>query len=92
LITLHGVDFLLGGYGSTQVGKEAIIANQHGIPYVNGGGATSSIYTETEWAFGLLSPIRKLAETTMAFLDVAVQGMHVLCMYIESYIIPIIKC
>jgi branched-chain amino acid transport system substrate-binding protein len=38
------------------------------MPYVNGGGASSSIYDGNKWAFGLLASIQKLSQTELAFL------------------------
>ena len=69
LITQDKVDFLLGGYNTTIVTQEVKIANRYKIPYVNGGGASQSIYQGgNEWAFGTLAPITNLAQTELEFI------------------------
>ncbi len=68
LITQDNVDVLLGGYNTTSVVQEVKIANRYKMPYVNGGGASTSIYDGNTWAFGLLAPIQTLSHTELDFL------------------------
>ena len=67
-ITQDNVDFVLGGYNTTTVTQEVKVVNRLGMPYVNGGGASSSIYTDNKWAFGILASIQKLSQTELALL------------------------
>ena len=68
LITQDNVDFLLGGYNTALVTQEIKVANRYKIPYVNGGGASSSSYVDNTWAFGLLATIQGLSHTQLDFL------------------------
>ena len=70
LISQEKVDFLLGTYQSNLVKAQSIVAEQHGVPYVNGGGAASGIYADTKWVFGLLAPVDLLAYSEMRWIDV----------------------
>jgi branched-chain amino acid transport system substrate-binding protein len=45
-ITQDNVDLLLGGYNTTITTQEVKVANRYKIPYVGGGGASSSIYVD----------------------------------------------
>jgi len=67
-ITQDNVDLLLGGYNTTIVTQEVKVANRYKIPYVGGGGASSSIYVDNTWAVGVLASIEKLAATQMDFI------------------------
>lgn len=68
LITQDNVDLMLGGYNTTTVAQEVKVANRYKMPYVNGGGASSSIYDGNVWAVGLLASIEKLAATQLDFI------------------------
>ncbi|MGB2853284.1 MAG: ABC transporter substrate-binding protein [Dehalococcoidia bacterium] len=57
LITEDEVDFLLGPYGSSCTLEAAAVANEYGVPMVQGGGAAEEIFTSGfEYTFGLLNP------------------------------------
>lgn len=66
-ITQDNVDLLLGGYNTTITTQEVKVANRYKIPYVGGGGASSSIYVDNVWAVGVLASIEKLAQTQLDF-------------------------
>ena len=68
LITQDNVDLMLGGYNTTTVTQEVKVANRYKMPYVGGGGASSSIYVDNQWAVGLLASIEKLAATQLEFI------------------------
>jgi branched-chain amino acid transport system substrate-binding protein len=68
LITQDNVDLLLGGYNTTTVTQEVKVTNRYKMPYVGGGGASSSIYVDNQWAVGLLASIEKLAATQLDFI------------------------
>ena len=68
LITQDNVDLMLGGYNTTTVAQEVKVANRYKMPYINGGGASSSIYVDNVWAVGLLASIEKLAATQLDFI------------------------
>jgi branched-chain amino acid transport system substrate-binding protein len=68
LITQDNVDLMLGGYNTTTVTQEVKVANRYKMPYVGGGGASSSIYVDNTWAVGLLASIEKLAATQLDFI------------------------
>jgi branched-chain amino acid transport system substrate-binding protein len=68
LITQDNVDLMLGGYNTTTVAQEVKVANRFKMPYVGGGGASSSIYVDNTWAVGLLASIEKLAQTQLDFI------------------------
>ena len=68
LITQDNVDLMLGGYNTTTVAQEVKVANRYKMPYVGGGGASSSIYVDNVWAVGLLASIEKLAATQLDFI------------------------
>jgi branched-chain amino acid transport system substrate-binding protein len=67
-ITQDNVDLLLGGYNTTIVTQEVKVANRYKMPYVGGGGASSSIYVDNVWAVGILASIEKLAATQLDFI------------------------
>jgi branched-chain amino acid transport system substrate-binding protein len=67
-ITQDNVDLLLGGYNTTIVTQEVKVANRYKMPYVAGGGASSSIYVDNVWAVGVLASIEKLAATQLDFI------------------------
>lgn len=69
LITEDKVHALLGGYSTTLVFAHSVVPEKYGIPYVNGGGAASKIYSRGfKWIFCTLASIKKLALTTMDWL------------------------
>jgi len=73
LIDDDEVDFLLGPYGSSSTLEAAAIAEEYGIPMVEGGGSAEEIFASGfEHTFGLLSASRDFFESTLegaAFLD-----------------------
>ena len=68
LITQDNVDLLLGGYNTTTVTQEVKVVNRFKMPYVGGGGASSSIYVDNQWAVGILASIEKLSATQLDFI------------------------
>lgn len=68
LITQDNVDLLLGGYNTTTVTQEVKVTNRYKMPYIGGGGASSSIYADNTWAVGVLASIEKLAATQLEFI------------------------
>jgi branched-chain amino acid transport system substrate-binding protein len=71
LIGSDGVDFMLGTYQNAAVMAQSAVAEQYGVPYVNGGGAAAEIYQRSpKWVFGLLAPVDLLGYSEMRFLDV----------------------
>src|SRR5207245_8941899 len=70
LINSDKVDFLLGTYASHLVEAQSAVAEQNGIPYVNGGGGASQIYAKKyKWLFGVLAPVELLADAIMRWID-----------------------
>jgi len=70
LITQDKVNFLLGTYSTAVVEAQSTVAEQNQIPYVNGGGAATSIYAKGyKWVFGTLAPVANLAGTEMQWID-----------------------
>lgn len=75
LITQNKVHAIIGGYSTILVQAQSVVPERYGIPYVNGGGASSSIYGRSKWVFGTLSSIDILATTQMEYLkDLIDQG------------------
>src|SRR3954451_23101028 len=75
LINSDKVSFLLGTYVTNLVEAQSVVAEQNAIPYVNGGGAATSIYKRGyKWVFGLLAPVELLAESMMKWIDAEQQG------------------
>jgi len=69
LIALDGAVALLSGYSTPLVQSQVIVPMRHGIPYMNAGGASQTIFREgNEWVFGALSPVESLARTTLEWL------------------------
>ncbi|MGH3666235.1 MAG: amino acid ABC transporter substrate-binding protein [Egibacteraceae bacterium] len=69
LITQDGVDFLLGTYSTALVEAQSTVAEQNQVPYVNGGGAATSIYARGyQWVFGNLAPVELLATNEMEWI------------------------
>jgi branched-chain amino acid transport system substrate-binding protein len=68
VITESKVQAVIGGYSTPLVQAQSVVPERYGIPYINGGGSTSSIYGRSKWVFGLLSPTDELARTQMAYL------------------------
>jgi len=70
LINDEKVQFLLGTYASHLVEAQSTVAEQNGVPYVNGGGGASQIYKKRyKWIFGLLAPVELLADAEMQWID-----------------------
>ena len=70
LIHQDGAQFLLGTYASHLVEAQSVVAEQSGVPYVNGGGGATKIYTRGfKQLFGLLAPVESLAEAQMQWID-----------------------
>jgi branched-chain amino acid transport system substrate-binding protein len=69
LVTVDGVNALLSGYSTPLVQAQVVIPEKYGVPYLNAGGASKPIFKpDNRWIFGLLSPVEKLAETTVDWL------------------------
>lgn len=57
LITREKVDFLLGSYGSNDTLDDSSVAEKYEVPFVNGGGASSQIYSRGyKYVFGTSPP------------------------------------
>jgi branched-chain amino acid transport system substrate-binding protein len=70
LITQDKVDFFLGTYSTALVEAQSTVAEQSKIPYVNGGGAATSIYSKGfKWIFGTLATVENLATTEMQWIN-----------------------
>jgi branched-chain amino acid transport system substrate-binding protein len=70
LVNNDRVDFLLGTYSSHLVEAQSTVAEQNRIPYLNGGGGATKIYTRKfKYIFGLLSPVELLGSTLMTWAD-----------------------
>ena len=70
LINNDRVDFLLGTYASHLVQAQSTVAEQNAVPYVQGGGAATEIFTRHyKYLFGLLAPVELLGETLMQWID-----------------------
>jgi branched-chain amino acid transport system substrate-binding protein len=70
LITSDKVNAFLGTYSTSLVEAQSTVAEQNQIPYVNGGGAATSIYAKGyKWIFGTLAPVENLAATEMGWID-----------------------
>jgi len=64
------VDAMLGGYSTDLVQAQTVVPNQHGIPYVGGGGAASAIYHRGfKTIFSLLASIESLAYSECDFIE-----------------------
>ncbi|HEY4728761.1 MAG TPA: ABC transporter substrate-binding protein, partial [Actinomycetes bacterium] len=64
LITQDKVNFMLGTYSTPLVEAQSTVAEQNQIPYVNGGGASTSIYGKGfKWIFGTLASVENLSLT-----------------------------
>jgi branched-chain amino acid transport system substrate-binding protein len=69
LITQDKVNFFLGTYSTALVEAQSTVAEQTQTPYVNGGGAATSIYGKGyTWIFGTLAPVENLATTEMEWI------------------------
>jgi branched-chain amino acid transport system substrate-binding protein len=70
LINSDKVDFLLGTYSTAVVEAQTAVAEQNKMPYVNGGGAASQIYSRGyKYVFGALAPVELLGTTLMTWID-----------------------
>lgn len=66
LATVDKVDAMLGGYSTPLIMAQTIVPEKYKIPYVNGGGASASIYKRNmKYIFGTLAPVEELGTTTM---------------------------
>jgi branched-chain amino acid transport system substrate-binding protein len=75
LITSDKVNFFLGTYSTPLVEAQSTVAEQNKIPYVNGGGAATSIYSKGyKWIFSTLAPVENLATTEMGWIDLQQQA------------------
>lgn len=69
LIAVDGVAALLSSYSTPLVQAQVIVPMRRGVPFVNAGGASQTIFREgNEWVFGVLSPVESLATTTLEWL------------------------
>jgi len=69
LIAVDRVAALLSSYSTPLVQSQVIVPMRRGVPFVNAGGASQSIFREgNEWVFGVLSPVESLAATTLEWL------------------------
>ena len=69
LIAVDGAVALLSGYSTPLVQAQVIVPMRRGIPFMNAGGASKSIFREgNQWVFGALSPVEALASTTLEWL------------------------
>jgi branched-chain amino acid transport system substrate-binding protein len=70
LISQDKVDFMLGTYSTPLVEAQSTVAEQSQIPYVNGGGASTSIYSKGfKWIFGTLASVENLSSTEMRWIQ-----------------------
>ena len=70
LITSDNVNAFLGTYSTSLVEAQSTVAEQNQTPYVNGGGAATSIYSKGyKWVFGTLATVENLATTEMQWID-----------------------
>jgi branched-chain amino acid transport system substrate-binding protein len=70
LINQDKVNLMLGTYSTELVEAQSTVAEQAQMPYVNGGGAATEIFSRKyRWLFGLLAPITKLADAEMQWID-----------------------
>src|SRR5665213_2258486 len=87
LAVQDNVDAMLGGYSTDLVQAQTVVPNQHGIPYVNGGGAATAIYQRGyKTVFGLLSSIQNLAFSECDFIE-AMQAQGKLPMPLKMAIV-----
>lgn len=68
LITQDKVHAIIGGYSTLLVQAQSVVPERYGVPYINGGGAATTIYGRSKWVFGVLSPVEILASTQMEYL------------------------
>jgi branched-chain amino acid transport system substrate-binding protein len=69
LLTQDKVDAFLGSYSTPLIEAQSTVAEQSRVPYVNGGGAATSIYSKGfRYVFGTLAPVTNLATTEMEWL------------------------
>lgn len=70
LITQDGVDAMLGTYSTALVEAQSTVAEQNKMPYVNGGGAATSIYAKGfKYVYGTLAPVENLALSEMDWIQ-----------------------
>lgn len=70
LINSEKAQFLLGTYSSHLVEAQSVVAEQNGVPYVQGGGGAVKIFKRGyKWLFGLLAPVELLADAQMQWID-----------------------
>lgn len=69
LASQYNVDAILGGFSNMIVERQAEASNAHGIPFVNGGGASSAIYTsQRPWVFGVMASMNSLGSSVLTML------------------------
>jgi branched-chain amino acid transport system substrate-binding protein len=69
LVTEQHVTALLGGYDTVLVEAQEGVPDQYKIPYVEGGGAASAIFTRGyHYVFGTLDTVYDMGKMTMDFL------------------------
>ena len=70
LTTEDKIDAFLGGYSTPLVEAQTLVPGKYQIPYINGGGATGTIYGKgNKWIFGMLASIEKLSVTMMDWME-----------------------
>ncbi len=70
LINSDKVSFLLGTYSTHLVEAQSSVAEQNQVPYVNGGGGATEIYGRGyKYLFGLMAPVKLLANAQMEWID-----------------------
>jgi branched-chain amino acid transport system substrate-binding protein len=81
------VDAMLGGYSTDLVQAQTVVAQQHQIPYVGGGGAATAIYKRGfTTIFSLLASIQNLAFSECDFIE-EMQAQHKLPMPLKMAIV-----
>ncbi|HEV2359831.1 MAG TPA: amino acid ABC transporter substrate-binding protein [bacterium] len=77
LVTDQHVNFLLGGYDTSLVEAQEVVPDQYKIPYVEGGGAASSIFKRGyKYIFGTLATVYDLGAITMNFISAQIAAGH----------------
>ncbi len=70
LITSENVNAMLGTYSTALVEAQSVVPERNQVPYVNGGGAATSIYEKGfKYVFGDLAPVELLATTEMDWIE-----------------------
>jgi branched-chain amino acid transport system substrate-binding protein len=70
LISQDKVHFMLGTYSTPLVEAQSTVAEQSQVPYVQGGGASTSIFGKGfKWLFGTLASVENLSLTEMRWIQ-----------------------